>query len=97
MTKYMFPAILDPDEEAEDYTITFPDLPGCISQGEDMNEAMYMAKDALAGFLYLMEEDGEDIPSPASPLDIDVPRGAVLVYVDAWTDIVRDAEQNKTI
>lgn len=97
MGRYMFPAIFDPDDTTGDYTITFPDLPGAISQGEGMNESIYMAKDLLVGFLYLMEKDREEIPSPSSPLDIDVPEGAILVFVDAWTDIVRDAEQNKTV
>ena len=97
MGKYMFPAIFDPDDEAGDYTITFPDLPGCISQGEDMHEAMYMAKDSLVGFLYVMEEEGETIPVASSPVDIKIPEGAFLVYVEAWTDIIRDAEQNKTV
>lgn len=65
MAKYLFPAIFDAGENGSDgYTITFPDLPGCISEGENVDDAMIMAKDALEGFLYGMEEDGEDIPSP---------------------------------
>ena len=37
MAEYMFPAIFDNSEnENRAFTITFPDLPGGISQGEDM-------------------------------------------------------------
>lgn len=98
MAKYMFPAIFDSSEnENEAFTITFPDLPGCISQGEDMEEAMYMARDVLEGFLYSMEEDQETIPTPSSPKDLTPSTEAFVVLVTAWTDIVRDEIEHKTI
>lgn len=97
MAKYLFPAIFKQDEEVKGYTITFPDLPGCISEGDDMEEAMFMAKDVLEGFLYGMEEDNEPIPSPSTPSAIKVPEGSFVVLIEAWTDIVRDEMENKAI
>ncbi|WP_439196618.1 type II toxin-antitoxin system HicB family antitoxin [Bacillus amyloliquefaciens] len=98
MAKYLFPAIFDAGEDGSDgYTITFPDLPGCISEGENVDDAMSMAKDALEGFLYGMEEDGEDIPSPSAPKDIKVPATCFVVMVSAWTDIVRDEMEKKAV
>lgn len=98
MAKYMFPAIFDPGSDGSGgYTITFPDLPGCITEGSDLNEAMYMAKDVLEGFLYSMEEDGEEIPGPTVPSEIPVPEGGFVAFVDVWTDIVRDEIENKSI
>lgn len=97
MAKYRFPAIFDPDEESTGITITFPDLPGAISQGDDLDDAAYMARDLLEGVLYSMEEDGDEIPDPSHPQSLEVPTGAYLIFVEAWTDIVRDAEQNKTV
>ncbi|MCM3760582.1 type II toxin-antitoxin system HicB family antitoxin [Alkalihalobacillus oceani] len=98
MAKYMFPAIFDPGTDgSEGYTITFPDLPGCITEGSDLKEAMYMAKDALEGFLYSMEEDGEEIPVPSIPSAISVPEGGFVAIVNVWTDIVRDEVENKSI
>ncbi|WP_445430042.1 type II toxin-antitoxin system HicB family antitoxin [Bacillus atrophaeus] len=98
MAKYLFPAIFDAGEDGRDgYTITFPDLPGCISEGDNVEDAMSMAKDALEGFLYGMEEDGEDIPSPSAPNDIKVPATGFVVMISAWTDIVRDEIENKAV
>ncbi|KXZ17906.1 pilus assembly protein HicB [Bacillus nakamurai] len=98
MGKYLFPAIFDSGEDgSEGYTITFPDLPGCISEGDDLENAMSMAKDVLEGFLYGMEEDGEEIPSPSNPSELDVPKTGFVVMVHAWTDIVRDEMENKAV
>ncbi len=98
MAKYIFPAVFDPGNDGTPgYTVTFPDLPGCITEGSDINEAMAMAKDALAGFLYGMEEDGEAIPIPSDPSKISLPPGAFIALVEAWTDIVKDEMENKTV
>ncbi len=98
MGKFYFPAIFDPGTEKEEgFTITFPDLPGCITEGSDMDEAVYMAKDVLAGFLYGMEEDGEEIPEPSNPSSIDLPKGAFISIVEVRTDYIRDEIENKAV
>ncbi|MFJ7407050.1 MULTISPECIES: type II toxin-antitoxin system HicB family antitoxin [unclassified Lysinibacillus] len=98
MAKYYFPAIFDPGTENENgFTITFPDLPGCITEGSNMDEAAYMSKDVLAGFLYGMEEDGEQIPAPSNPSNIDLPQGAFISIVEVRTDYIRDEIENKAV
>lgn len=98
MGKYLFPALFDPGADGSvGYTVTFPDLPGCITEGSDITEAMQMAKDALEGYLYGLEEDGENIPLPSSPDKITVSSGGFVSIIEAWTDIVRDEMENKAI
>ncbi|WP_432702701.1 type II toxin-antitoxin system HicB family antitoxin [Lysinibacillus sphaericus] len=98
MAKYYFPAIFDPDTDNENgFTVTFPDLPGCITEGSDMDEAVYMAKDVLVGFLYGMEEDGEQIPTPSNPSKIDLPQGAFISIIEVRTDYIRDEIENKAV
>lgn len=98
MAKYYFPAIFDPDTDNENgFTVTFPDLPGCITEGSNMDEAVYMAKDALVGFLYGMEEDGEQIPTPSNPSNIDLPQGAFISIIEVRTDYIRDEIENKAV
>ncbi|MFJ5768161.1 type II toxin-antitoxin system HicB family antitoxin [Lysinibacillus sp. NPDC093210] len=98
MAKYYFPAIFDPGTDNEiGFTITFPDLPGCITEGSNMDESVYMAKDVLAGFLYGMEEDGEQIPTPSNPSNIDLPQGAFISIVEVRTDYIRDEIENKAV
>ena len=39
-----------------------PSLPGCLSQGETKNEALENVKDAIQGYIAVLEEDGRPIP-----------------------------------
>ena len=59
---YIYPAVFDYADDG--ITITFPDLPGCISCAETDEEAFYMAKDVLKGYLLTAEEFGDTIPEP---------------------------------
>jgi predicted RNase H-like HicB family nuclease len=49
-----------------DYGVSFPDLPGCVTAGLDLDDARRMAEDALALHLARMAEDEEAIPDPSS-------------------------------
>ncbi len=49
--KYRYTVILEKDREEGGYVVTVPALPGCISQGETVDEALKMAKDAIQGYL----------------------------------------------
>lgn len=63
MTAYLALLRKDPDS---DYSIDFPDFPGCVTAGETLEEARGMAAEALAGHVGLLVEDGEPIPEPSS-------------------------------
>ena len=62
-------AVLVPERSAG-WTVLFPDLPGCASQGETPDEAIAMASDALAGHLAVARDYGDEIPAPRSLDDI---------------------------
>ena len=49
-----------------DYGVSFPDLPGCVTAGEDLDEARAFAEEALALHLAGLAEDGEAVPEPSS-------------------------------
>ena len=51
--------------EQDGVHVTFPDLPGCVTFGKDEDEAIRMAKEALALHLYGMEQDHDEIPAPS--------------------------------
>ncbi|MDP3488378.1 MAG: type II toxin-antitoxin system HicB family antitoxin [Bacillota bacterium] len=87
MDKYIFPAIFETCEEGG-YTISFPDLPGCITEGDTIEEALAMAKNALELHLYAMERDGDDIPRPGDPASLNAPDGGFLSLVEAWMPLV---------
>ncbi len=49
-----------------DYGVSFPDLPGCVTAGRDLDEARAMAEEALALHLEGLLDDGEAAPEPSS-------------------------------
>jgi antitoxin HicB len=57
-----YSALFDPDLEAGGFVVTFPDVPGCLTQGEDLAEATAMAADALELMLDYMMRQGEPLP-----------------------------------
>jgi predicted RNase H-like HicB family nuclease len=58
-------------KEENGYSVVFPDLNWLATCGETIDEAMAMAVDCLAGYLYTCEKDGDDIPAPSKITDID--------------------------
>ena len=61
-----FTVVLEKDEDGV-YVATVPALPGCISDGQTVEEAMSNIKEAIRGFIEDMKADGETIPH-----DIDI-------------------------
>lgn len=54
--------ILDPDPEEGGYTVTVPALPGCITEGDTLEEAIAMAKEAISLHLEGLAAEGLPIP-----------------------------------
>ncbi|MBQ4470044.1 MAG: type II toxin-antitoxin system HicB family antitoxin [Synergistaceae bacterium] len=67
--KYVYPAIFD-YSETPGISISFPDFPGCLSEGDDNEHTISMARDALGGRLYILNRDGENIPEPSDPVKL---------------------------
>jgi predicted RNase H-like HicB family nuclease len=61
MNERHYTIILHPDPEGG-YTVTVPALPGCITQGETMEDAISMAKDAIHLYIESLIADGEPVP-----------------------------------
>jgi predicted RNase H-like HicB family nuclease len=64
--EYVYPAIFHQNENGS-YTIIYPDLPGCISEGKNLGNAMYMAQSALAQWISYLADKKQAIPQ-ASPV-----------------------------
>jgi predicted RNase H-like HicB family nuclease len=52
-------------EKKSDFSVDFPDFPGCITAGKTLEEAHKLAAEALAFHIEGMEADGEAIPAPS--------------------------------
>ena len=62
---FAYPARFDSEADGR-YTVTFPDLPDAITQGEDRDDAMEMAADCLAETIGARIAERADIPAPSS-------------------------------
>jgi len=57
-------------EAKSDFGVSFPDFPGCITAGKDIDEAKDLAQEALLLHVQGMLEDGEQLPAPSRLEDI---------------------------
>ena len=62
MSEYSYTIILEPDPEEGGYTVTVPALPGCVTQGETIEEAIVMAKDAIRLYIETLIAEGQPVP-----------------------------------
>jgi len=56
-------AIFEPAEEGG-FVVTVPKLTGLVTEGDTFEEAMEMVKDAIRGYLEVLQENKEEIPDP---------------------------------
>lgn len=81
--KHYYPVIFCPSGEGiKGYEIIVPDIPGCFTCGDDMDECHWMAQDAIG--LMLEDVDEKDYPAPSEVGDIDLsdcPAGSFVSLV----------------
>lgn len=67
MNDIQYPITIRPltKEEGGGYLIEFPDLPGCMADGDTIEEALHEAEDAMNAWLTTAHEFGDEIPEPS--------------------------------
>jgi len=98
MQNLTYLTVLEPSTNGS-YNIYFPDLPGCISVGNSLEDAAHMAAEAASLHVYSMECDNEEIPTPSVNLSKDDTEGNIVMPVTIHPDLFRmkkDSERVKT-
>jgi predicted RNase H-like HicB family nuclease len=101
--RYTYPALFAYENDCEGIGIVFPDLPGCVSHGDNEGDALHMAREALSLHLFGMEEDGDEIPEPTAIHDLNYDEYKspgvylVVVLVDVWMALFRERMNNKAV
>lgn len=95
MAKYIFPAVFTRDDRF--YVVNFPDIEGCCTQGEDLQDAFDMASDVLCLVLYDYEENGRTIPQPSDVKKIKVNGDEFVSLVSCDTIEYRKFYDNKAV
>ena len=93
MPKLTYLAVFETDENPG-ISVCFPDVPGCVSCGDNFDHALKMAKEALSLHIYGMEKDGEALPERTDKIS-DISPGNLVVPVSIFPDAVRDEINNR--
>ena len=82
---FTYPAILH--EEDGKYWAEFPDLEGCVTQGDSLSEVIYNCQDALNGYIYVCLQHELEIPGPS-----EIVSAEKITYVQTDVDLMRDSK-----
>lgn len=78
MSKLFYPAIFHTAEEGG-FWVSFPDLPECLTEGDDMQQAYEMAVEALGLTLVGRKEERIEIPKPTQVDKVDTEDGTLVI------------------
>lgn len=88
--KLIYPACFYPFEKGDGYTVEVPDLPGCVTEGRDLADAIVMAVDAASGWVLDELEDGKPVPTSSKSEDIKLDRtgfvNLIVLDIDAYAE-----------
>lgn len=88
MNKYFYPAVFQKEDGG--FSVWMPDVPGCISQGDTLEEAVENIKDAFGLFVEEEKENGREIQAASNPCDIELKPGQFVALIEFdWTEYLR--------
>ena len=82
MAEFIYPAVFHGNEDGT-YTITFPDFPGCISEGKTLGNAMVMAQSALSQWIEYLTDKKEAIPEASGMQSVEIEEGEFVNLIRA--------------
>ena len=81
MNKLFYPALFHKAEEGG-FWVSFPDIPECLTQGDNMTQAYEMAVDALNLALICREKEHQPLPDSSDPTSISLEPDSFLVVIE---------------
>lgn len=67
--KPVYPAIFTPFDEGSGFTVEVPDLPGCVTEGDNLIDAIEMGTDVASGWILGEIEDGNSFSAASMSLE----------------------------
>ena len=95
--KYIYTATFVPNEDGTKYYCRVPDLPGCITTGSSIDDAIEMITDAASGWLVVAEDEGNEIPAPTPQYKLDIPENAICSIIRIDTFAYRAATDTRAV
>lgn len=95
MSKYIYPAIFTKEDVG--YSVVFPDLESCYTQGDTLEDAMEMAEDVLALTMYEYEKKQQVIPEPTPIKKVVTNEAEIVSLIMGDTMEYRKRYNNKSV
>ncbi|MBQ8955631.1 MAG: type II toxin-antitoxin system HicB family antitoxin [Lachnospiraceae bacterium] len=94
--KYVYTAVFTIENEHTVYA-RIPDLPGCITTGKDLNDALLQVTDAASIWLISAEDNDDDIPAPTPQETIRRENGQLLSLISIDTILYRSLNDTRAV
>ena len=95
--QYIYTAIFTPIEDGSGYYAKVPDLPGCITTGNSLADAIDQITDAMNAWLVVAEDEGDEIASPTPQNQLSAGSDAILSLVSADTIEYRSRTDTRAV
>lgn len=83
--QYIYTALFSPIEDGSGYYAKVPDLPGCITTGSSLSDAIEQITDAMSAWLVVAEDEGEPIVPPTPQDELVTGPGTICSLISADT------------
>ena len=95
-TKFVYPALFEA-ESVGGYSVSVPDLPGCITEGDNLEEAFEMTRDAIGIYLSELESDGKEFPAASDPAGLCPTSSGFVALVDMDMLAYKQKHDNRAV
>ncbi|NCE66060.1 type II toxin-antitoxin system HicB family antitoxin [Pseudoflavonifractor sp. 524-17] len=93
--RYTYTAVITPGEKK--CYVRVPDIPGCVTTGRDVEDAIEQITDALNGCLVVWEDQGLPIPTAAAQKDIPHDTADILTLIRVDTIAYRAKTDTRAV
>ncbi len=94
--EYVYPAVFSPNFDGS-FTVTYPDLPGCITEGKSLENALFMAQSALSQWIAYLMDIEEEVPKASPGTNIAVNSGEFVNLIRIETKDKRAIKRTVSI
>ena len=95
--KYLYTATFHPIEDGSGYYARVPDLPGCVTTGRDLQDAIKQISDAAAGWLVSAEDEGLNICPPTPQAQLRLADDALCSFIQVDTIAYRALTDTRSV
>jgi predicted RNase H-like HicB family nuclease len=96
MAKYVYPAVFTEEVNGQ-YSVNFPNVECCYTDGNTLAEAIENAKDVLCMMLYELEQEHKEVPKPSNRNDIELESNEFVNLISCDTEFYRRYYENKSV